>query len=327
MERPRQFSTPPPPGGPSVSDLVAAAVESERLGHGGAGVAAVLRHRLAEGAAGAAGTGWVIEKRLRPGPLRRTSAELLFYTEIAPHLRLEPLHLPRLLLVERRAGEERLLLEAVEGTAPRLGSAMRELGAGIAALETSSSGWLAGLSSSARRRLAPLDFFGPAGRRGFRGHYLLYLGRLLRRRRAKAARLSRIGRRLAALERSLRQAPSCLCHLDPSGKNLIRGADGLTLIDWGQAVLGRPGFDLGAVLAQLARRWGRPGYRDLRGRLLAAHEERLAAAAPALLPVAREGGAFYLGCALLFHLSQPGTIDPRRAAWLFECLEEELGLR
>lgn len=327
MERPPQPPTSPSPAGPSVSDLVAGALESERLGHGGAGVVGVLRHRLAEGLPGGPGPGWVIEKRLRPGPLRHTSAELLFYTEIAPHLRVEPLRLPRLLLVERAAGEERLLLESAEGAAPRLGSVMRELGAGIAALEASSSGWLAGLSSSSRRRLAPLDFFGPAGRRGFRGHYLLYLGRLLRRRRAKAARLSRIGRRLAALERSLRQAPPCLCHLDPSGKNLIRGAEGLTLIDWGQAVLGRPGFDLGAVLAQLARRWRRPGYRDLRGRLLAAHEARLAVAAPDLLPAAREGRAFYPGCALLFHLSQPGAIDPRRAAWLFECLEGELGLR
>lgn len=327
MARDLRSSIPSLPSGRPVSEAVAGALETERLGHGGAGVAAVLRHRLAEGALGGPGPGWVIEKRLRPGPLRRASPELLFYREIAPHLRLEPLGLPRLLLVERVAGEERLLLGAVEGTAPSLGSAVRELGAGIAALEASSGGWLAGLAPAARRRLAPLDFFGPGGRRGFRGHYLLYLGRLLRRRRVKAARLSRIGRRLAALERRLRQAPPCLCHLDPSGKNLIRGPEGLTLIDWGQLALGRPGFDLGAVLAQLARRWGRAGYRDLRGRLFAAYEERLDAAAPELLPAARDGAAFYLGCALLFHLSQPRAIEPWRVARLLECLEQELGLR
>lgn len=327
MARPSKTLPPPPDSARPVSEIVGAAAATEPLAHGGGGVVAVLRHRLPEGLPGDPGPGWVIEKRLRPGPRRSPSAELLFYSEIAPRLELAPLRLPRLLRAERGAGEERLLLQGVEGAAPRFGKTMREFGAGIAALEASSAAWFAALEPAERRRFARLAFFGPGARRGFRGHYLLYLGRLLRWRRAAPGRLSRIGRRLAALERRLRREPPCLCHLDPSSKNLIQGPEGLTLIDWGHVALGCPGFDLGAVLAHLARRWGARGYQERRGLLLAAYEARLPAAVPERLAAAREGAGFYLGCTLLFHLAQPAPIEPWRVARLIDCLEEELGLR
>lgn len=285
---------------------------------------AVLRHELHPVAAGEK-PGAVIEKRVLSDLFGRPPAELLFYQGAAPALRLNPLDLPTLIGSERVGREDRLFLEALEGSPPGFSSVLKELGLGIAALELSSHAWFQGLTRGERKQFGPLEFFGPGPfRRGFRSHYPRYLAVLICRRQSPGtrSRLARIGWVLAALERLVRRDPACLCHLDLSGKNLIRSGERLSLIDWGQVSLGRPGFDVATALAQLARRRADKSYARGRRALLRPYARRLKAEAPELLPASRRGRAFYFGCALLFHMAHRPPLP--NAPWLLDCIEAEL---
>lgn len=58
---------------------------------------------------------------------------------------------------------------------------------------------------------------------------------------------------LAGFESALREAPRCFSHLDYLRKNLMRSGGRLHLLDWGEARVGRIGFDAGAYLHALLR--------------------------------------------------------------------------
>ena len=298
--------------------------ESRALKHGGRQVQAVVRHRRTE--AEAAESPWLVEKRLSAERFGPPARELTFYSRIAPFIRLQPLDLPRLYYAGRVGREDYLLLEWLEGEPPRLWNELQRVARGIASLEISSSRWIAGLSSPERRQLAPLEFFrGWWQRGGFRYAYANYLLRLVvggRRSLAQRLRLLRLGRRLAQLERQVRQDPPCVCHLDLSAKNLILSEDRLAVIDWGEACIGRPGFDVGALLALLARRSKQRQHARVRARLLKVHQAALEKRGPELLPAARRGRAYYMACSLLFYLSRGEHAE--RDDWLIERIEQEV---
>lgn len=308
-------------------ELIAAVgpvADSLALNHGGRQVEAVIRHRRLEPVDGEAQ--WLVEKRLTASRFGPPARELFFYSRIAPFIRLKPLDLPRLYYAGRVGRADYLLLEWLEGDTPRLSKELQRLGRGIATLEASSSRWLASLPREERTRLEPLNFFRSWWQRGgFRYAYVLYLPRTMLRRgllMSQRRRFFRVAKLLFRLERRVRRDPACVCHLDLSGKNLILGEDRLSVIDWGEACLGRPGFDVGALLALLARRSPQRHHERARGRLLKTHEAALVKRAPELLAAARRGRAYYMACSLLFYLARGEHAE--RDVWLLELIEEDL---
>lgn len=300
------------------------------LHHGGRRVKAVLRHQLAT-AGGAEGApdpvpDFVVEKRLRVGICGSPAREVTFYNRVAPYIDLAPLDMPRLLYSGRFGREDRLIMEGVAGEVPGLGRVLGPLSKGIVALEASSSRWLGGLSSGEREVLGPMEYFAAPGRRGgFRQGFrlnALHLGTLRGVGWIEMKRLFAIRRTLSALERQVQADAPCICHLDLSGKNLIQSGKRLTLIDWGEASIGRAGFDVGCILAQFARRHDASAYQKRRSKLLTAYSKRMTAIAPELQDAAARGRVYYLGCTLLFHLRHNPQESSRDE--LLRCIEEEL---
>ena len=316
------YSSLPAPSLPAeLLEAVGPLAESQALKHGGRQVQAVVRHRRAEAGDGKAP--WLVEKRLSAPRFAPPARELLFYSRIAPFIRPKPLYLPRVYYAGRVGQADYLLLEWLEGKQPSLWNELPRVGRGIAALEASSSRWFAALTDTERKTLAPLNFFRSWGQRGgFRHAYGLYLPRLMLRNLAMSRRLLRLGGLLLRLERQVRRDPPCVCHLDLSAKNLILSEDRLAVIDWGEACLGRPGFDVGALLALLARRSRQRQHQRVRARLLKVHEAALEKRAPELLVPARRGRAYYMACSLLFYLSRGEHAE--RDDWLIERIEEEV---
>src|SRR5690625_1416956 len=90
MACPRSEDFPLPP---ELIEAVGPVTDRQALRHGGRQVQAVVRHRRLQPAG--AGAQWLVEKRLSAPRLAPPARELLFYSRIAPFVRLKPLDLPR----------------------------------------------------------------------------------------------------------------------------------------------------------------------------------------------------------------------------------------
>jgi len=321
MACPRSEDFPLPP---ELIEAVGPVTDRQALRHGGRQVQAVVRHRRLQPAG--AGAQWLVEKRLSAPRFAPPARELLFYSRIAPFVRLKPLDLPRVHYAGRLGRADYLLLEWLEGAPPRLWNELPRIARGIATLEASSSRWFRALPEPEQASLAPLNFFrGWWQRGGFRHAYVFYLPRMMLRpglAGGQRRRLLRLGRQLLRLEREVRRDPPCVCHLDLSGKNLILSEERLAVIDWGEACLGRPGFDVGGLLALLARRSQQRQHERVRARLLKVYEAALEKRAPELLPASRRGRAYYMACSLLFYLARGEHAE--RDDWLLERIEGAL---
>jgi hypothetical protein len=144
--------------------------------------------------------------------------------------------------------------EVVTGPHPNLGRIAAHAASGIAQMERASADLVRSLPAFTRRRM---DFFGPWSLWRPRYNVALALRRpILRRTPALdgvlqlALQLQPHVRRLAG---SAQRSPCCFSHLDLLSKNIIETREGLHLIDWGEARIGRVGFDAGSYLHRLFR--------------------------------------------------------------------------
>lgn len=116
---------------------------------------------------------------------------------------------------------------------------------------------------------------------------------------------------LRALALSARASTPCISHLDLLSKNLIEGEHGLHLVDWGEARVGRVGFDTGSYLHRLLRGNDMPVYGPWRDAFMQAYLEELPAGTAA---VAERNATYFLALRTLCYFARPDVLRQHRQA-------------
>jgi hypothetical protein len=209
-----------------------------------------------------------------------------------------------------------LYTEVVTGPRPNLTRAAAEAARGIAEMELLSAAHLRSLAAPDRFTYWRMDFFRPWSL--WRPRYNPWLARYGRQLRG-ASQLAAVGQiagelqpLLALFARQARKSPPCLSHLDLLSKNFIQTGHRLHLIDWGEARIGRLGFDAGSYLHRLLRDNELPAFRKTQQLFLTTYLAELPASVdPGQV---RRNAAFFLALRSLCYFLREDVLREHLAA-------------